>query len=147
MARERSIALDQFFKGPGENYLKPEEVILRVQFSVPEKGRGAHIKLGLRNGASCSVVSVAVWLVADGNQVEEIRIAVGGAAPTPIRAKKTERVFKGKKLDWKKIENLSGEIVKEISPITDVRGSAEYRRQVSVKLLSQAVRQALGMEE
>lgn len=144
---QRVIPLEEFFTGPGKNVLEPEEVILKVQFPVPIKGNGGHIKLGLRKGTSCSVVSVAVWIAAEKNRVEDIRIALGGVAPTPIRARKTESSFKAQSLDWDRISALSETVTEEISPITDVRGSAEYRRQVSVSLLAKAIRQALGMEE
>ena len=144
---QRVIPLEEFFTGPGKNVLKPEEVILKVQFPVPAKGNGGYIKLGLRKGTSCSVASVAVWIAVDQNRVEDIRIALGGVAPIPIRARKTEEAFKTQSLDWDKISALSEKVTEEISPITDVRGSAEYRRQVSVSLLAKAVRQALGMEE
>jgi CO/xanthine dehydrogenase FAD-binding subunit len=147
-AREqRVIPLEEFFTAPGKNVLKDDEVILKVRFPLPEKGRGGHIKLGLRRGTSCSVASVAVWLVADKNKVRDIRIALGGVAPTPIRARKTESPFKGQSLDWDKITELSETVMEEVRPITDVRGSAEYRKQVSAGLLAKAVRQALGMEE
>jgi carbon-monoxide dehydrogenase medium subunit len=79
--------------------------------------------------------------------VEDIRIALGGVAPTPVRARKTEAAFKGQSLDWERISELAGTVMEEISPISDVRGSAEYRKQVSAVLLAKAVRQALGMEE
>jgi carbon-monoxide dehydrogenase medium subunit len=144
---ERVIALEEFFTGPGQNVLKDEEVICKVRFPLPAKGRGGHIKLGLRRGTSCSVASVAVWLVAEKNKVRDIRIALGGVAPTPIRARKTEDAFKAQSLDWDRITELSETVVEEISPITDVRGSAEYRKQVSAGLLAKAVRQALGLEE
>ena len=144
---QRVIPLEEFFTGPGKNVLEPEEVILKVQFPVPIEGNGGHIKLGLRKGTSCSVVSVAVWIAVEKNRVEDIRIALGGVAPTPIRARKTESSFKAQSLDWDRISVLSVTVTEEISPITDVRGSAEYRRQVSVSLLAKAIRQALGMEE
>jgi CO/xanthine dehydrogenase FAD-binding subunit len=144
---QRVIPLEEFFTGPGKNVLKPEEVILKVQFPVPAKGRGGPIKLGLRKGTSCSVASVAIWIVAEKNRVEDIRIALGGVAPTPIRARKTESSFKAQSLDWERISYLAQTVAEEISPITDVRGSAEYRKQVSVGLLAKAIRQALGMEE
>jgi carbon-monoxide dehydrogenase medium subunit len=143
----RSISLEEFFTGPGKNVLKAEEVILKVRFPLPEKGRGGHIKLGLRRGTSCSVASVAVWLVVDRDKVADIRIALGGVAPTPIRARKTEDAFKGQSLDQDRIAELSETVMGEIRPITDVRGSAEYRKQVSASLLAKAVRQALGMED
>jgi CO/xanthine dehydrogenase FAD-binding subunit len=144
---ERVIALEEFFTGPGKNLLEDEEIIRKVRFPLPARGAGGHIKLGLRRGTSCSVASVAVWLVAERNRVEDIRIALGGVAPTPIRVRKTEETFKGQSLDWDRIAELSKRVTEEISPITDVRGSAEYRRQVSASLLAKAVRQALGLEE
>jgi carbon-monoxide dehydrogenase medium subunit len=144
---ERVIPLEEFFTGPGQNVLKEEEVICKVRFPLPVEGAGGHIKLGLRKGTSCSVASVAVWLVADKNKVKDIRIALGGVAPTPIRARRTEEAFKGQSLDWDSIAKLSTRVIEEVCPITDVRASAEYRRQVSASLLAKAVRQALGMEE
>jgi carbon-monoxide dehydrogenase medium subunit len=142
----RMIPLEEFFTGPGTNVLKPEEVILKVQFPMPARGSGGYVKLGLRKGTSCSVASAAVWIVAENARVEDIRIAMGGVAPTPIRAYKSESAFKGQSLDRKGISALSAKVKQEISPITDVRASAEYRRQVSASLLAKAVRQALGME-
>ncbi|MCK5007163.1 MAG: FAD binding domain-containing protein, partial [Spirochaetales bacterium] len=100
---QRVIPLEEFFTGPGKNVLEPEEVILKVQFPVPIEGNGGHIKLGLRKGTSCSVVSVAVWIAVEKNRVEDIRIALGGVAPTPIRARKTESSFKAQSLDWDRI--------------------------------------------
>jgi carbon-monoxide dehydrogenase medium subunit len=144
---QRVIPLEEFFTGPGKNVLRPEEVILKVQFPIPIEGSGGHIKLGLRKGTSCSVASVAVWIAAEKKRVEDIRIALGGVAPIPIRARKTEAAFKAQSLDWDRISNLAETVAEEISPISDVRGSAEYRRQVSVSLLAKAVRQALAMEE
>jgi CO/xanthine dehydrogenase FAD-binding subunit len=146
-AGRRTIPLEEFFTGPGANVLKGEEVILKVRFPLPRKGRGGHVKLGLRKGTSCSVASVAVWLVEDGGRVEDIRIAFGGVAPTPRRVPNTEAAFKAQKLDREAVDRLSAGVAEEVNPITDVRGSAEYRRQVSVKILAKAVRQAMGLEE
>lgn len=144
---QRVIALEDFFTGPGQNVLEDDEVILKVRFPVPAQGRGGHIKLGLRRGTSCSVASVAVWIVAEKNRVQQIRIALGGVAPTPIRAHKTEEAFEGQVLDWDGISELAHAVTGELRPITDVRASAEYRRQVSASLLAKAVRQALEMEK
>lgn len=146
-AGERTIALEEFFTGPGANVLRGEEVILKVRFPEPREGSGGHIKLGLRKGTSCSVASVAVWLVMNGERVRDIRIAFGGAAPTPRRATKTEAAFRGQRLTWDAIDELCGTAAAELSPISDVRASAEYRRRVSVKLLAKAVRSAASLEE
>ena len=144
---ERTVALQDFFTGPGTNILEPQEVIVKVRFPVPKRGGGGHVKLGLRKGTSCSVAAAAVWVVAEKKRVEDIRIALGGVAPTPIRALTTEAAFRGQSLDWDTITVLSEKVSEEISPISDVRGSAEYRRQVCAGLVAKAVRQAVGMEE
>jgi len=146
-AGQRVIPLAEFFTGPGKNVLKGEEVILKVRFPVPREGSGGHIKLGLRKGTSCSVASAAVWLVTEGGRVKDIRIAFGGVAPTPRRLPRTEAAFAGQALDRDSITRLAAGVAEEVSPITDVRGSAQYRREVSASLAAKAVRQALGMEE
>jgi len=143
----REIPLDEFFTGPGQNVLKADEVITKIRFPAPSRGRGCFLKLGLRRGTSCSVASVAVWLVAKGNRVEEARIALGGVAPTPIRARMTEKSLVGLRIDEELIEKIARQAQAEINPITDVRASAEYRRAVSSRLLAKALRGALGMEE
>jgi carbon-monoxide dehydrogenase medium subunit len=143
---ERVIPLDEFFVKPQETTLEADEVLLRFRVPVPESGRGSFIKLGLRRGTSCSVASVAVWLAAEGGSVRDIRIALGGVAPKPIRVKKTERDFVGKKLDEQAIDRIAEGVTEEIKPITDVRGSAEYRREVSARLLSRAVKICAGLE-
>lgn len=144
---ERVIPLDEFFVKPQETILEADEVLLRFRVPVPKAGRGNFIKLGLRRGTSCSVASVAVWLVADGGSVQDIRIALGGVAPKPIRVKKTERDFTGKKLDEQTINRIAEGVKEEIKPITDVRGSAEYRQEVSARLLARVVKVCAGLED
>jgi len=144
---QRVVPLAEFFKGPGSNVLKPEEVITKIRFPLPGKGRGRFVKFGLRRGTSCSVASVAVWVSSKGGKIEEARIALGGVAPTPLRARLTEEMLKGKKPDAQLVEQIAARVEHEISPISDVRASAEYRRQVTGKLLAKALRHALGLEE
>ena len=146
-AGRRALPLDEFFISPRKTRLGPEEVIVAFSFPRPERGRGKFIKLGLRRGTACAVTSVAVWLIPEGGKVEDIRIALGGVAPRPIRARKTEDLFRGQELTEARIAELAPALEEEISPIDDVRGSAGYRRAVSVKLLARAVRLCAGMEE
>lgn len=143
----RNIPIDDFFISLGKTEIKADEVIITIRIPIPERGKGKFMKLGLRKGTSCSVVSVAVWLIANGKGVEDIRIALGGVAPLPLRAVKTEALFKSKILNENNIEELALEITNEVTPITDVRSGAAYRREVSAALLVKAVRECLGMEE
>jgi carbon-monoxide dehydrogenase medium subunit len=143
----REIPLNAFFTAPGRTVLRPEEVILSFRVPLPREGRGAWQKLGLRNGTACSVTSVAVWLQADGARVGEIRIACGGVAPAPIRALQAERAFRGQRLERGAMAELAREVIRDVHPISDLRGSAEYRREVTARLLARAVRQAAGIPE
>ena len=143
----RNIPIDDFFISLGKTEIKADEVIVTIRIPIPERGKGKFVKLGLRKGTSCSVVSVAVWLIANGRGVEDIRIALGGVAPLPLRAVKTEALFKSKVLNEQNIEEMALEVTNEVTPITDVRSSAAYRSEVSAALLVKAVRECMGMEE
>jgi carbon-monoxide dehydrogenase medium subunit len=143
----RVVPLDGFFSGPGSNVLKPDEVILKVRFPLPSGGRGAFLKLGLRRGTSCSVASAAVWVSSRAGRIGQARIALGGVAPTPLRARLAEAMLEGKKADADELAGIAARVEHEIRPISDVRASAEYRRQVSGRLVARALRQALGLED
>jgi carbon-monoxide dehydrogenase medium subunit len=144
---ERTIPLNQFFVKPQETALRPDDVLLRFEVPVPKSGRGRFVKLGLRRGTSCSVASAAVWLAAEEGNVREIRIALGGVAPKPLRIEKTEETFTGARLDIETIDRISEGVKQEIAPITDVRGSAAYRREVTARLVARAVKACAGLEE
>jgi CO/xanthine dehydrogenase FAD-binding subunit len=143
----RTVPLNEFFISPRRTRLAADEVITGFSFAVPERGTGKFLKLGLRRGTACAVTSVAVWLIAAAGKVGDIRIALGGVAPRPIRAVKTEKRFRGQELTPERIAELAPALKEELSPIDDVRGSAAYRRAVSVRLLARAVRLCAGMEE
>lgn len=144
---ERTVPIDQFFTGPGETTLKDDEVVTRIRVPVCTRGNTHFEKLGLRKGTSCSVASAAVWVDNQGPEIQDIRIALGGVAPTPVRAKKTEKQFTGKTFPKREdIARLSEAVADDISPISDVRGTADYRREVAAKLLTKAVAECLGTE-
>jgi len=143
---ERVIPLNEFFKGPGETVLKPDEIILSFRVPPMKSEAGKFFKLGLRKGTSCSVTSVAVRIDMEGAAVKNMRVALGGVAPVPVRAERTEAAFKGKTIDKAALDQLCETIKEDIHPITDVRASSRYRREVSVNLFKKAVRCSLGLE-
>ncbi len=143
----REISLSNFFTGPRKNVLKEDEVIKSFTFKAPDNGRGVYLKFGLRKGTSIAVTSVALWLSTKDNHFEEVKIALGGVAPTPIRAKHAEEIIKGEKIELSRLKTLCKELDKDMNPISDVRGSAEYRREVTINLLEKAIKKCLGAEE
>lgn len=142
----RSIPIDEFFVGPGKTSMKNTEVITAIRIPIPKKGCGKLTKLGLRKGTSCSVTSVAVWMETENKKIADIRIAMGGVAPKPLRVKKTEEAFRGADLDMAVIAAQAENVKKEITPISDVRGSAEYRLGVSANMLTRTVADLAGLE-
>ena len=87
-------------------------------------------------------VGIVLWLSADGTICEDIRIALGAVAPMPIRAAKAEEIIRGQKLDNTLIGETATVASEETKPITDIRGSLEYRKEMVKVLTGRAIRQA-----
>lgn len=141
----REIPLDQFFQGPRQTVLEGDEIITEITFPKPrDPARGSHMKLGLRDSMAISVVSIAVMLEMDGKVCQKARVALGAVAPTPIRANRVEDLLVGKEIDPGVIDRCAALVKEEISPISDIRASAEYRTMAASVLLKRAIQQALG---
>lgn len=130
---ERVVPLSQFFVGPEENVARADEILTEVMIPLQE-GKSAFIKLGRRKAFTLSVVSVAAYAMTKSGKFDEVRVALGAVAPIPIRGLKVEETLRGGDVSEKTIQE-SAELVKmEVNPITDVRASAEYRREMSYVL-------------
>jgi len=150
LSGERQISLEDFIKGPGETDLKAGEFIHSVFFS-PLKGKwgSSYLKLGKRNGMSISIVNASAAVVVSGSGViEDIRLAVGAAAPIVVRCRKVEDYLKGKKATSTLYKEISGLSQEEIAPITDIRSTDSYRKHsagvILRRVLENAVVQARG---
>ncbi len=145
-AREqRVVAAKDFFTGPGETVLKPDELIVEVHVPL-SKGKTVFLKLGRRKAQTLSLTSVAVRLEMDGNVCDDARVALGSMAPTPLRCTKAEGLIKGKALDKALIAECATEAVAESSPIDDQRATAWYRKKAGTALVVRALTQAAGIE-
>lgn len=128
LRRQREVLLDQFFIGPNKSIIAPDEIITSIRFDKIKSGaKTYYYKLGKRNAMAISIVSIAICLEAKRRKVKEVRIALGAVAPRPIRAYGVENFLKSEGLSESTIESGANKIVEEISPIDDIRASAEYR--------------------
>lgn len=143
----REIPINEFFDQPRKTNLNSNEVITRIRIPFQKHGIGTFLKMGERNSSAISVVSVAVFMRSEGPSIKDIRIAAGGVAPKPLRGEKTEALFTGQSVTAEDIRRISNSIKEEISPISDVRGSADWRKEITANLVTRAVRICLGMEE
>jgi len=145
-SRKRRVPLDQFFLGANRNARQPGELIRGVYFPWPNSGaKMAYRKMGLRNAMAISVISLGVVLEMRKGVCRRIRIAFGAVAPKPIRAYQAENILLGKEITLELLQACGSQAEKEISPITDIRGGAEYRRAMASVLLQRALGEALEM--
>jgi aerobic carbon-monoxide dehydrogenase medium subunit len=143
---ERSLPVESFFKGPGESVLEADEILVEVLLpDPPQNSGGAYFKLMRRNAMDLALVGSAVFLRInkDKKVCQEARIALGAVAPRPMRAAKAERVLVGKEIN-NEIAEEAGNIARfEARPITDIRASEAYRRDMVGVLTKRAIMAAL----
>jgi carbon-monoxide dehydrogenase medium subunit len=140
----RIIPLDELFEGPKLNCLEPDELVTEIRFLVPPEGSASSFKrLGRRSAFTLSVVSAAAYVEMDGGKVKEARLAFGSVAETPVRTPDVEAMLKGKILTAKLLERAAEAVKGSVAPITDVRGTAEYRRDMCGVLLRRALTEAV----
>jgi carbon-monoxide dehydrogenase medium subunit len=137
---KRSLALEDFFTGPGKTVLEPDELMTEIAVPAPALRTGkVYIKHGRRKAMELATVGVAVTLT----EGADVRIVLGAVAPTPIRAKNAEALLRGRKIDGELIERAAQAAVEESRPISNVRASAQYRREMVRVLTRRALTQAM----
>ncbi len=140
---ERVIPLEGFFTGPGETTLQAGEILTEVQIpDIPPNTGGTYLKLFARSAIDIAAVGVAALLTAKDGTCSDAKIALGAVAPTPIRAKEAEKSIIGKKIEKDLIEKVAELASEESRPISDIRSSAEYRREMVKVLTRRAITQA-----
>lgn len=134
------VSINQFFAGVKKNILKKGEIVISITVPpIKDKWTGVYLKQGRRKEVDLATVGVAVLCVRD-----EVRIALGAVAPVPVRAVKTEELLKGKTIDEPLLEKAGESALTEVSPISDVRSSQEYREEIIKVLVKRAILQAKG---
>lgn len=145
----RIVPIEEFFIGPGKTVMKPQEMITDIIIQ-PQKENEMSIfqKLGPRKAQSISIVNVAISIeLAENDQVLSAKIAFGSVAPTIIRARKCESILTLQPLTKDSIQNIAKIAWKEVMPITDVRATAEYRRDMASALLERGLYRLLRRRE
>ncbi len=169
--KEKStIPIEKFFKGPGETVLRTGELIKELIIPKPLPNTGsAYYKLQRRLALDLPILGVSVLISLDKNKVscsdmlcttspissilhkmeedqivcKEVRIALGVAAPTPIRAIKAEALLRGKNLSDELLEEAAETAVKEAQPRDSIRGEAWYRRDMIKVLVKRMVMKSI----
>ena len=132
-AGERVVELEKFFRGPGQTVMGPDEILTELLIPPSQPGIvGEYIKFSPREMMDLAYIGVAVALLLSKKErrCEEVRIALGAVSPTPMRARKAESVLSKQILTEELAERAGEEASRECKPISDVRSSAEYRREM-----------------
>jgi aerobic carbon-monoxide dehydrogenase medium subunit len=142
---ERIIPLEEFFTGPGQTALHQDEILTEIRVPVPSsRAGGSYAKLSLRHH-DLATVSVAAMVVfsPEGRVCEDARIVLGAVAPTVIRSHQAEQVLKGRTLDEGVIKEAARAASETTRPISDIRASAGYRKEMVMVLAGRAIEQAV----
>ncbi len=139
---ETRLPLESFFRGPGKTARRPDQLLTAIEIPAPAPNTGsAFVKIG-RVAADIAKANAAIVLVRDGDRVADCRLAFGSVAPTPMRAPRAEAVLRGQVMTPDLVAQAAAAAAEEITPIDDVRSTAQYRRQVVVALATDGITRA-----
>jgi carbon-monoxide dehydrogenase medium subunit len=140
----RTVPLEEFFVGPGKTVLQTGEILAEV--IVPEQVlTGSHyLKFGLRKADALAVVGVAAAVRVQDGIFQDARIALGAVAPVPLRVRTAEAALRGQPVSEEALAEAGKLAAEAAKPITDIRGSAEYRRHLVNVLTQDCLRTAIA---
>jgi len=125
---ERTVSLEDFFIGYRKTTLEPGEYLKTIHVPLLEAGDHFHAyKLSKRYDQDISTVSAAFRIRLHEGRVTEARIAFGGMAATPMRVQAMEELLVGTKLETAAIKRIAALVGESFNPLTDFRGSSDYR--------------------
>jgi carbon-monoxide dehydrogenase medium subunit len=125
----RRVPAADFFLGVRRTQLAADEVLVEIIIPAPApRSGGTYVRHTPRRELDIAVVGVASQLTLDGGTCVKARIALGAVAPVPVRAKEAEARLEGQELNPTLIEEAAQLAVNAASPISDQRGSAEFRK-------------------
>jgi len=141
----RELPAEEFCTGPGKNVLAPGELLVEIRFPAPPAHSGSHYRRFIpRNEMDIAVVGVAAAITLDSQKqkVTAARIALGAVAPKPLLATEAAAELVGRPLTDDVIAQAAAAARKIATPITDMRGTAEYRLHLVGVLVERVVRAA-----
>ena len=139
---QRTESLDTFFLGPGETVLQPGDIVTAISFPPqPQSWAGRYIKLGRNALGDLAIVGVTALGYPDATAVSgyRFRLALASVAPVPLRPLTAEAILVDNRVDEKTIAEAAQAAMDAVTPISDTRGSARYRKMMVRNLTRRAV--------
>ncbi len=140
----REVSLSEFFRGPKETICKTGELLTYIFIPFPPPNTGiSYQKFALREANALAVVSVASRLTLKDGKIDRAAVVLGAVAPTPVEALKTSEFLSGKEPSQSLFQEASLMAKEEGKPISDIRGSIWYRKELIQILTGRALNIAL----
>jgi len=141
---ERTIAIDDFFTGLFENALAEDEILTEIRIPKPSAGSGGAYTKFERKVGDYAISAAAVQLRLDGNTVAEVRIGLTNVSAVPMRAPDAETALLGRPADAGTIEAAGQAAAAESDPSPDLRGSIDYKRDVTRVMVKRSIEKAVA---
>ncbi|MDE0022825.1 MAG: FAD binding domain-containing protein [Spirochaetaceae bacterium] len=131
----RTVSLKEFYRGYKQIDLRPGELLTEVAFADPADAQVNFEKVSKRTCLDIASVNSACSIRCTGDTIDDAHFSLGGVAPVPLYLHETSRAVRGRSLDLETAWEAVRMSQQEIAPISDVRGSAEYKRLLARQLL------------
>jgi carbon-monoxide dehydrogenase medium subunit len=145
---ERILPISEFMIGVKQTALKSDEMLIEVQIPTPPPRTSCTFQRVGRSSVDIALVNAAVRLSLDNSSdISHARVALGAVAPVPLRSVSAEEKLIGKNItviDEEFLEKVGEQAASETRPISDVRTSAVYRKEISKILVIRALKDAIG---
>jgi carbon-monoxide dehydrogenase medium subunit len=140
----RTLPLEEFFVDRCCTLIDPAEIITEITIPDQPTTGSTYLKFGLRRSGSLAVVGVAAAVTMDDGVVKECRLCLGAVSPTPLRARGAESILAGQQWSEELLEQAAIRAAQdECCPISDIRGSQEYRRDMVRVFTRRALKKAI----
>ena len=141
---DRQVLVEDFCTGPGTSVMKPGELLVSIHVPAPSKGFGArYIRFIPRNEMDIAVAGAGVSVVMDNGNIQSARVSLASVAPTPLLVKEAGAALAGKAPTDDNIRVASDLARSAARPITGMRGTIEYRKQLCEVLTRRALHTAI----
>jgi xanthine dehydrogenase small subunit len=144
----RSVSITEFYQGYKQFDLRPGELLRRVRVPLPAADDILKLyKVSRRRDLDIATFTAGIRVRLEGEMIAEAAVAFGAVGPVVIRARRTEAFLRGRTLDEETMRQAGDVAVSEITPISDVRGAADYRYQLTRNVLLKFYHETQAMAE
>ena len=141
---ERSVGLDDLWTGPGSTSARPDELLVALDIPAPSAGTGScYVRLEYRRQMEIAVVGATAVVTVDGGRIVDARVSITALTPTIRRVPDAESALAGSDGGEGAAQAAAAAAAAASAPISDVRGSAEYRRAMAAVIANRAITSAL----